>query len=236
MWWEGFEFFVLFLVVFYKYENGKKLEFIEEVVIEVNDEYVGFVIEVFLYWCVEMLDMGLCFESVGCMWLIFICFFRGFVGYCSVFFIDIYGIGFMYRVFFVYGKYRGLFGNVRKGVLVLMVVGIIIVYVFMGFEVRGILFVKFGMEIYDGMIVGEYIWEMDLEINFVWIKELNNIWLVGKDENVKLLFLWLINLEEVIGYVVGDEIIEVILKVVWLWKFILDLLRCKVVKWVKKEL
>lgn len=65
-----------------------------------------------------------------------------------------------------------------------MVGGIIIVYVFMGFEVRGILFVKLGMEIYDGMIVGEYIWEIDFEVNLVWIKELNNIWLVGKDENV----------------------------------------------------
>lgn len=48
-------------------ENGKKLEFIEEVVIEVNDDYVGFVIEVFFYCCVEMFDMGLCLESVGCM-------------------------------------------------------------------------------------------------------------------------------------------------------------------------
>lgn len=233
---EGFELSVSPPAVLYKHENGKKLEPIEEVVIEVNDEHAGLVIEALSHRRAEMLDMGPCPESVGRTRLTFTCPSRGLVGYRSVFSTDTHGTGFMHRAFLAYGKYRGPLGNVRKGVLVSMAAGTITAHALMGLEARGILFVKPGMETYDGMIVGEHTRETDLEINPVRTKELNNIRSAGKDENVKLSPPRLINLEEAIGYVAGDEIIEVTPKAVRLRKSILDSSRRKAVKRVKKEL
>lgn len=232
---EGFELSVSPPAVLYKEENGKKLEPIEEVVIEVNEEHAGLVIEALSHRRAEFLDMGPCPESVGRTRLSFTCPSRGLVGYRSVFSTDTHGTGFMHRAFLTYGKYRGPLGNVRKGVLVSMASGTITAHALMGLEARGILFVKPGMETYDGMIVGEHTRETDLEINPVRTKELNNIRTAGKDENVKLSPPRLINLEEAIGYVAGDEIIEVTPKVIRLRKSILDSSRRKAVKRVKKE-
>lgn len=144
-------------------------------------------------------------------------------------------IGFMHRAFLTYGKYRGPLGNVRKGVLVSMAAGPITAHALMGLEARGILFVKPGMETYDGMVIGEHTRETDLEVNPVRAKELNNIRSAGKDENVKLSPPRLINLEEAIGYVVAGEIIEVTPKAIRLRKAILDSSRRKTVRRVKKE-
>lgn len=232
---EGFELSVSPPAVLYKMENGKKLEPIEEVVIEVNDDHAGLVIEALSHRRAEMLDMGPCPESVGRTRLTFTCPSRGLVGYRSVFSTDTHGTGFLHRAFLTYGKYRGPLGNVRKGVLVSMAGGTITAHALMGLEARGILFVKPGMETYDGMIVGEHTRETDLEVNPVRTKELNNIRSAGKDENVRLSPPRLINLEEAIGYVQGDEIIEVTPKSVRLRKSILDSSRRKAVKRVKKE-
>ncbi|CAK9867982.1 unnamed protein product [Sphagnum jensenii] len=163
----------------YKEENGKKLEPIEEVVIEVNDDHAGLIIEALSHRRAEFLEMGPCPEAVGRTCLSFTCPSRGLLGYQSVFSTDTHGTGFMHQAFLTYGKYRGPLGNVRKGVLVSMASGVITAHALMGLQARGILFVEPGMETYDGMVIGEHSRETDLEVNPVRSKELNNIRTAG---------------------------------------------------------
>jgi GTP-binding protein len=100
----------------------------------------------------------------------------------------------------------------------------------MSLEARGILFVSPGMEAYEGMIVGEHSRDSDLEVNPVRTKELTNIRAPGKDENVRLSPPRLMTLEEAIGYVAADELIEVTPKVIRLRKKYLDSTKRKMMK------
>ncbi|XVF14618.1 hypothetical protein REPUB_Repub09cG0076700 [Reevesia pubescens] len=219
---EGFELSVSPPKVMYKAENGQKLEPIEEVTIEVNDEHVGLVMEALSHRRAEVADMGPVAGNVGRTRLSLTCPSRGLVGYRSVFSSDTRGTGFMHRAFLTYEKYRGPLGNVRKGVLVSMGYGTITAYALMSLEPRGTLFVTPGMEAYDGMIVGEHSRDTDLDVNPVRSKELTNIRAASKDENVKLSPPRLMTLEEAIGYVASDELIEVTPKVIRLRKRYLD--------------
>lgn len=219
---EGFELSVSPPKVMYKTENGQKLEPIEEVTIEVNDEHVGLVMEALSHRRAEVMDMGPVPGNFGRTRLSLTCPSRGLVGYRSVFSSDTRGTGFMHRAFLTYEKYRGLLGNVRKGVLVSMGFGTITSHALMSLEARGTLFVSPGMESYDGMIVGEHSRDTDLDINPVRAKELTNVRAAGKDENVKLSPPRLMSLEEAIGYVASDELIEVTPKVIRLRKKYLD--------------
>ncbi|KAF5732593.1 translation factor GUF1 organellar chromatophore [Tripterygium wilfordii] len=219
---EGFELSVSPPKVMYKTERGQKLEPIEEVTIEVNDEHVGLVMEALSHRRAEVMDMGPVAGNVGRTRLSLTCPSRGLVGYRSVFSSDTRGTGFMHRAFLTYEKYRGVLGNVRKGVLVSMGYGTITAYALVSLEPRGTLFVTPGMESYDGMIVGEHSRDSDLDINPVRSKELSNMRAAGKDENVKLSPPRLMTLEEAIGYVASDELIEVTPKAIRLRKRYLD--------------
>ncbi|XP_022741369.1 uncharacterized protein LOC111292967 isoform X2 [Durio zibethinus] len=219
---EGFELSISPPKVMYKTENNQKLEPIEEVTIEVNDEHVGLVMEALSHRRAEVADMGPVPGTVGRTRLSLTCPSRGLVGYKSVFSSDSRGTGFMHRAFLTYEKYRGPLGNVRKGVLVSMGYGTITAYALMSLEARGTLFVTPGMETYDGMIVGEHSRDTDLDVNPVRSKELTNIRAASKDENVKLSPPRLMTLEEAIGYVASDELIEVTPKAIRLRKRYLD--------------
>ncbi|KAB2085309.1 GTP-binding TypA/BipA [Gossypium arboreum] len=219
---EGFELSVSPPKVMYKVEKGQKLEPIEEVTIEVNDEHVGLVMEALSHRRAEVADMGPVPGNVGRTRLSLTCPSRGLVGYRSVFSSDTRGTGFMHRAFQSYEKHRGPLGNVRKGVLVSMGYGTITAYALMSLEARGTLFVTPGMETYDGMIVGEHSRDTDLDVNPVRSKELSNMRAAGKDENVKLSPPKLMTLEEAIGYVASDELIEVTPKAIRLRKRYLD--------------
>ncbi|PPS14318.1 hypothetical protein GOBAR_AA06262 [Gossypium barbadense] len=239
---EGFELSVSPPKVMYKVEKGQKLEPIEEVTIEVNDEHVGLVMEALSHRRAEVADMGPVPGNVGRTRLSLTCP-SGLVGYRSVFSSDTRGTGFMHRAFqsslqdnvpslvnplrnlvpfAAYEKHRGPLGNVRKGVLVSMGYGTITAYALMSLEARGTLFVTPGMETYDGMIVGEHSRDTDLDVNPVRSKELSNMRAAGKDENVKLSPPKLMTLEEAIGYVASDELIEVTPKAIRLRKRYLD--------------
>ncbi|XP_062153477.1 uncharacterized protein LOC133861698 [Alnus glutinosa] len=224
---EGFELSVSPPKVMYKTENGQKLEPIEEVTIEVNDEHVGLVMEALSHRRAEVMDMGPVPGNFGRTRLSLTCPSRGLVGYRSVFSSDTRGTGFMHRAFLTYEKYRGPLGNVRKGVLVSMGYGTVTAYALMSLEARGTLFVTPGMESYDGMIVGEHSRDTDLDINPVRAKELTNVRAAGKDENVKLSPPRLMTLEEAIGYVASDELIEVTPKSIRLRKKYLDVSKRK---------
>ncbi|KAL6538271.1 hypothetical protein OROGR_012259 [Orobanche gracilis] len=183
---EKFELSVSPPKVMYKSEKGQKLEPVEEVTIEVNEEHVGLVMEALSHRRGEITDMGPVPGNVGRTRLCLTCPSRGLVGYRSVFNSDTRGTGFMHRAFLTYEKYCGPLGNVRKGVLVSMGYGTITAHALMSLEARGILFVKPGMETYDGMIIGEHSRDTDLDVNPVRTKELTNIRAACKDENVKL--------------------------------------------------
>ncbi|CAA0808831.1 elongation factor family protein [Striga hermonthica] len=219
---EKFELSVSPPKVMYKTENGQKLEPIEEVTIEVNEEHVGLVMEALSHRRGEITDMGPVPGNVGRTRLCLTCPSRGLVGYRSVFNSDTRGTGFMHRAFLAYEKYRGPLGNVRKGVLVSMGYGTITAHALMSLEARGILFVKPGMETYDGMIIGEHSRDTDLDVNPVRTKELTNVRAASKDENVKLTPPRLMTLEEAIGYVASDELIEVTPSAIRLRKRYLD--------------
>ncbi|XP_057955172.1 uncharacterized protein LOC131149100 [Malania oleifera] len=219
---EGFELSVSPPKVMYKTENGQRLEPLEEVTIEVNDEHVGLVMEALSHRRAEVLDMGPVAGNVGRTRMSLTCPSRGLVGYRSVFSSDTRGTGFMHRAFLTYAKHRGPLGNVRKGVLVSVGHGTTTAYALMSIEARGTLFVTPGMEAYDGMIVGEHSRDTDLDINPVRAKELSNMRAAGKDENVKLTPPRLMTLEEAIGYVASDELIEVTPKAIRLRKRYLD--------------
>ncbi|KAG0455339.1 hypothetical protein HPP92_024631 [Vanilla planifolia] len=205
---EGFELSVSPPRVMYKTVNAEKLEPIEEVTIEVNEEHVGLVMEALSHRRGEVVDMGPVPGNVGRTRLSLTCPSRGLVGYKSVFSSDTRGSGFMHRAFLTYSKYKGPLGNVRKGVLVSVGLGLITSHALTSLEARGILFVSPGMETYEGMIVGEYSRDSDLDVNPVRTKELTNIRAPGKDENVRLTPPRLMTLEEAIGYVASDELIE----------------------------
>ncbi|KAH9624135.1 hypothetical protein KSS87_016638 [Heliosperma pusillum] len=134
-----------------------------------------------------------------------------------------------------YGKHRGALGNVRKGVLVSMGYGSITAHALMSLESRGTLFVSPGQESYDGMIIGENSRDTDMDVNPVRAKELNNIRAASKDENVKLTPPRLITLEEAIGYVASDELIEVTPKAIRLRKKYLDVNKRKTMSKKIKE-
>nr|XP_011466940.1 PREDICTED: translation factor GUF1 homolog, organellar chromatophore [Fragaria vesca subsp. vesca] len=232
---EGFELSVSPPKVMYKTENGQRLEPIEEVTIEVNEDHVGLVMEALSHRRAEVLDMGPVPGNDGRTRLSLTCPSRGLVGYRSVFSSATRGTGFMHRAFLTYEKFRGPLGNVRKGVLVSMGYGTITSYALMSLEPRGTLFVTPGMETYDGMIVGEHSRETDLDVNPVRNKELTNIRSAGKDENVKLSPPRLMTLEEAIGYVASDELIEVTPKFIRLRKKYLDVNKRKAMSKRQKE-
>ncbi|KAJ7948388.1 GTP-binding protein TypA/BipA-like [Quillaja saponaria] len=232
---EGFEMSVSPPKVMYKTENGQKLEPIEEVTIEVNDEHVGLVMEALSHRRAEVLEMGPVPGNVGRTKLFLTCPSRGLVGYRSVFSSDTRGTGFMHRAFKEYEKHRGALGNVRKGVLVSMGYGTIKAHALMSLEARGTLFVNHGMETYDGMIIGEHSRDTDLDVNPVKGKELTNIRAASKDENVKLTPPRLMTLEEAIGYVASDELIEVTPKAIRLRKKYLDVNKRKTMSKRPKE-
>ncbi|XP_039119771.1 50S ribosomal subunit assembly factor BipA [Dioscorea cayenensis subsp. rotundata] len=232
---EGFELSVSPPRVMYKIEKGEKLEPIEEVTIEVNEEHVGLVMEALSHRKAEVTDMGPVPGSIGRTRMSLTCPSRGLVGYRSVFSSDTRGTGFMHRAFLMYAKHRGSLGNVRKGVLISVGHGLITAHALMSLEARGTLFVAPGMETYDGMIVGEHSRDSDLDVNPVRTKELTNIRAPGKDENVRLSPPRLMSLEEAIGYVASDELIEVTPKAVRLRKRYLDVNKRKMMRNRPKE-
>ncbi|KAL5864776.1 hypothetical protein ACOSQ3_002290 [Xanthoceras sorbifolium] len=232
---EGFELSVSPPKVMYKTEKGVKLEPIEEVTIEVNEEHVGLVLEALSHRRAEVMDMGPVAGNDGRSKITLTCPSRGLVGYRSVFSSDTRGTGFMHRAFLKYEKYRGPLGNVRKGVLISMGYGSITAHALMSLEARGILFVAPGLEAYDGMIIGEHSRDTDLDVNPVRAKELNNIRAASKDENVKLSPPRLMTLEEAIGYVASDELIEVTPKAIRLRKRYLDVNKRKTMSKRPKE-
>ena len=205
---EGFELSVSRpRVVMQTDENGEKLEPIEEVVIDVDDEFSGVVIEKMTKRKATITEMKP--SGIGKTRIVFSAPSRGLIGYLSEFRTDTRGTGIMNRVFDSYGPYRGPITQYRPGVLVSMEAGSTTTYALHNLEPRGVLFVGPQVEVYSGMIVGEHSKENDIEVNPVRGKQLTNVRSVTADEKLFLAPPRKMSLEEALAYIQDDELVEV---------------------------
>ena len=205
---EGFELSVSRpRVVMQTNENGEKLEPIEEVVIDVDDEFSGVVIEKMTKRKATIVEMKP--SGIGKTRIVFSAPSRGLIGYLSEFRTDTRGTGIMNRVFDKYDSYRGPITQYRPGVLVSMEAGSTTTYALHNLEPRGVLFVGPQTEVYSGMIVGEHSKENDIEVNPVRGKQLTNVRSVTADEKLFLAPPRKMSLEEALSYIQDDELVEV---------------------------
>jgi GTP-binding protein len=219
---EGFELSVSRPRVLFKTdeETGQRLEPIEELFIDVDEEYSGIVVEKIALRKGEMQDMR---PSGGNKTRIkFYVPARGLIGYQGEFLTDTRGTGIMSRIFHGYKPYRGEIGGRRNGVLIAMAAGVTVAYALWNMEDRGILFVHPQAKVYVGMIIGQHTRDNDLEVNPIKGKQLSNIRTTSKDEAVRLTPPKVITLEEAMSYIDTDELVEVTPKTIRLRKKLLD--------------
>ena len=200
--------------------SGKKLEPIEEVIIDVDEQYVGTVCEKLGERRAEMTDMR---PSGGNKTRVtFLAPSRSLIGYHSQFLTDTCGTGVMNKVFHSYQPYKGAIPGRRTGVMVSTDNGKAVPYALWKLEDRGPMFIEPGVDVYAGMIIGEHTKSNDIEVNPVKTKHLTNIRAAGKDDNVMLTPPKKMSLEEALAYIQEDELVEVTPKTFRLRKAILD--------------
>ena len=203
---EGFELSVSRPQVIYRYEDGKKLEPIEDVQIDVDDAYSGTVVESMNLRKGELQDMR---QSNGKTRIRFFIPARGLIGYHGQFLTETRGTGVMNRIFHDYAPYKGSIEGRRRGVLISNGDGEAVGYALFNLEDRGQLMISPGTKVYQGMIIGEHSRENDLEVNPLKGKQLTNVRASGKDEAIKLTTPRTMSLEEALAYIEDDERVEV---------------------------
>ena len=201
-------------------ETGQTLEPMEEVQIDVDDEFSGIVVEKMGLRKAEMVDMRP--SGGGKTRITFISPSRGLIGYQGEFMTDTRGTGIMSRIFHSYGAYKGPIGGRHNGVLISSDTGQSVAYALWNLEDRGAMFINPGTPVYEGMIIGEHTRDNDLIVNPLIAKQLNNIRAAGKDEAVRLTPPRIMSLEQAIAYIQDDEIVEVTPKSIRLRKAMLD--------------
>ena len=203
-------------------ENGERLEPIEEVTIDVDDEYSGTVIEKITGTrkgdLAEMNQTG-----NGKTRIIAHVPSRGLIGYYGEFLTDTRGTGVLNRVFHEWAPFRGTIPGRRAGVLISMENGVSVAYALWNLEERGRMFIGAQAPIYQGMIIGEHSRDNDLEVNPLKGKKLTNVRASGTDDAVRLTTPIQMSLEEAIAYIDDDELVEVTPKVIRLRKRYLDM-------------
>ena len=200
--------------------DGNALEPIEDVVIDVDDEFSGVVIEKMTKRRATITEMKP--SGPGKTRIVFSAPSRGLIGYLSEFRTDTRGTGIMNRIFAEYGQFRGDIDNYRPGVLVSMENGAAATYALFNLQPRGTLFIEPQTLVYSGMIIGEHSKENDLEVNPIKGKELTNMRSVTADEKLFLAPPRRISLEEALSYIQDDELVEVTPQTIRLRKKELD--------------
>ena len=218
---EGFELSISRPRVIFREEAGTRLEPIEEVTIDVDDDYSGAVIEKLTGQrkgdLVEMKPAG-----AGKTRIIAHVPSRGLIGYHGEFLTDTRGSGVLNRIFHGWAPHKGPIQGRRVGVLISMENGVSVAYALWNLEERGKMFIGAQEAVYQGMIIGEHSRDNDLEVNPLKGKKLTNIRASGTDEAVRLTTPVRMSLEEAIAYVDDDELVEVTPKIVRLRKRHLD--------------
>ena len=217
---EGFELSISRPRVLYKEENGQRMEPYETVVVDVDEEYSGTVVEKMAQRKAEMTDMRP--SGGGKTRLTFLAPSRGLIGYHGEFLSDTRGTGIMNRLFDSYGPYKGKIAGRQNGVLISMEQGEAMAYALNTIEERGVLFIAPGEKLYEGMIIGENAKPDDLEVNPLKSKQLTNFRASGKDEGIRLTPPRKMTLEQAIAYIGDDEIVEVTPQSIRLRKVHLD--------------
>jgi GTP-binding protein len=218
---EGFELSVSRpRVLFQTGENGERMEPIEEVFVDVDEEFSGVVVEKMTLRKAELTGMRP--SGGGKTRITFLAPSRGLIGYHGEFLTDTRGTGLMNRVFHGYAPYKGPIEGRRNGVLISNATGEAVAYALWNLEDRGPMFIPAGVKVYEGMIIGEHSRGNDLEVNPLKAKQLTNIRAAGKDEAVRLTTPRKMTLEQAIAYIQDDELVEVTPKSVRLRKRLRD--------------
>ncbi|MCB1590888.1 MAG: translational GTPase TypA [Alphaproteobacteria bacterium] len=204
---EGFELTVSRPRVLYKEEAGQRLEPIEEVIIDVDEEFQSGVIDSMNRRKAEMADMRS--SGAGKMRLTFLAPSRGLIGYQSRFLTQTKGTGVLNRIFHSYAPYKGDIPQRRNGALISNDTGTAVAYAIFNLQDRGSMFVGHQTPVYEGMIVGEHSRDNDLEVNVLKGKKLTNVRASGSDDAVVLVPPRKMSLEDMMAYVNEDELLEV---------------------------
>lgn len=204
---EGYEVAVSKPEVIFKEKNGEKFEPVELAIIDVADEFVGVVIEKIGLRKGEMLNMVQ--GSDGYTRLEFKVPSRGLIGFRNEFLTETRGTGILNHSFFEYEPYKGEITGRRRGVLIAMEAGTSLGYSLNNLQPRGILFIGPGIEVYEGMIVGEHARENDLVVNVCKGKKLTNMRAAGSDDAVRLAPPKEFTLELALEYIENDELVEI---------------------------
>jgi GTP-binding protein len=206
---EGFEMAISRPRVLFKTDTatGQRLEPIEEVQIDLDEEFAGIVVDKMAGRKGEMRDMRP--SGGGKQRLTFLAPTRGLIGYQGEFMTDTRGTGVMSRLFHGYAPWKGPIEGRRNGVLISTADGASVAYALWNLEDRGPMFITPGTPVYQGMIVGAHTRGNDLEVNPLKGKQLTNIRTTSKDEAVRLTPPILMTLEQAIAYIADDELVEV---------------------------
>lgn len=207
-------------VVFQTGEGGELLEPVEEVTVDVDEEFSGTVVQKIAERRGDLVEMTP--SGGGKQRLVLHVPTRGLIGYHGEFLTDTRGTGIMNRAFLEYAPHKGAIRDRHTGVLLAMAQGDAVAYALWNLEDRGPMMIQPGVPVYEGMIVGEHTRGNDLEVNVLKGKQLTNMRASGKDEAVRLTTPIQMTLEKALAYIADDELVEVTPKSIRLRKRYLD--------------
>ena len=219
---EGYELAISRPRVLFKTDSGsgQRLEPIEEVVVDVDEEFSGTVVQKMAERKADLVEMRP--SGGGKTRIVFYAPSRGLIGYQGEFLTDTRGTGIMNRLFHGYAPYKGPIAARRTGVLIANSDGTAVAYALWNLEDRGPMLIDPGVPVYQGMIIGEHTRGNDLEVNVIKGKQLTNIRTTSKDEAVRLTPPIQMTLERALSYISDDELVEVTPKSIRLRKRHLD--------------
>ncbi|MET3897786.1 GTP-binding protein [Devosia sp. UYZn731] len=217
---EGFELTIGRPKVLMREVDGVKMEPIEEVIIDVDDEYTGTVVQKMTERKGDLVEMRA--SGVGRTRIRLHVPTRSLIGYQPELLSDTRGTAIFNRLFYEFAPFKGDLPGRRTGVLISNGTGQSVAFALWNLEDRGPIMIDSGVDIYEGMIIGEHSRENDLEVNALKGKQLTNIRTTSKDEAVRLTTPKKLTLEQSLGYIAEDEYVEVTPKSIRLRKIWLD--------------
>jgi GTP-binding protein len=219
---EGYELSVSRPKVLFKFdtETGGVTEPIEEVVIDLDEEHSGIVVQKMAERKAEMIEMRP--SGGGRLRLVFHAPTRGLIGYHSELLTDTRGTAILNRLFHGYAPHKGALQGRRNGVLISTDAGEAVAYALWNLEDRGPMMIEPGWKVYQGMIIGEHTRGNDLEVNVLKGKKLTNVRTKAADEAVRLTPPIRMTLEKALAYIQDDELVEVTPRSIRLRKRLLD--------------
>lgn len=203
---EGYEFQVTRPQVVMREQDGKTLEPYEELTIDVDEQYMGNVIENLGARRGQLVHLETENDMARLTYRIPT---RGLLGFRSEFLTDTKGMGVMNHVFAEYGPHAGPIANRKAGVLVARLTCTTVAYALFNLQGRGRLFCGPGVDVYKGQIVGEHCHNNDLEVNPAKGKKLTNVRASGSDDSIVLTPATVMSLEDCISYINTDELVEI---------------------------